>query len=87
MTTTTTLTPFEQFTLNRENKAKQVTAFNALVDLIEREKECRAQIKYWRSLTGDAREEERGVTAEAMKDLQALELAIQLICENFSLEE
>ena len=84
--TTTTLTPFEQFTLNRENKAKQVTAFSALLDLIEREKECRAQIEYYRGLKGEDRDDERGVTMEAMKDLKALEVAIQMICENFSIE-
>lgn len=84
--TTTILTPFEQFTLNRENKAKQVSAFSALLDLIEREKECRAQIEYYRTLKGEDRDDERGVTMEAMKDLKALEVAIQMICENFSIE-
>ena len=84
--TTTTLTPFDQFTLNRENKAKQASAFSALLDLIEREKECRLQIEYYRGLKGDDREEERGVTMEAMKDLKALEAAIQILCENFSIE-
>ena len=81
-----TLTPIEQFIANREFRAQQVTAFSALTDLIEREKECKAQIEYWRTLTGVEREEERGVTAEAMKDLKALQAAIDLICENFSLE-
>ena len=82
----TTLTPLEQFVNNRNERAKEVTAYSALLDLIERENECRAQIEYWSTLTGPNREEERGVTAEAMKDLKALEVAIQMICENFSLE-
>ena len=34
----------------------------------------------------EEREEERGVTLEAMKDLKALEAAIRLLCENFSIE-
>ena len=85
--TTTTLTPFEQFTLNRENKAKQVTAYNALMDLIEREKECQAQVDYWKSLTGAEQAEEAPIMAEVLKDQIALNQAIALICENFSLEE
>ena len=82
----TTLTPLEQFVNNRNERAKEVTAYSALLDLMEREKECRAQIEYWRTLTGADREDERGVTAEAMKDLQALEIAIDMICKNFSIE-
>ena len=82
----TTLTPLEQFVNNRNERAKEVTAYSALLDLVEREKECRAQIEYWRTLTGADREDERGVTAEAMKDLQALEIAIDMICKNFSIE-
>ena len=82
----TTLTPLEQFVNNRNERAKEVTAYSALLDLVEREKECRAQIEYWRTLTGADREDESGVTAEAMKDLQALEIAIDMICKNFSIE-
>ena len=81
-----TPTPLEQFILRRDERAKEVSAYSALNDLVEREQECRSQIDYYRTLTGEEREEERGVTLEAMKDLKALEAAIQLLCENFSIE-
>ena len=84
------LTPFEKLAAHRERMAFQAKAMSALMDLIERAKEPELQIEYYKDLlrsgTKAQLEEERGITAEAMKDLRALNAAIALICENFSIE-
>ena len=79
------LTPFEKLAAHREKITFQSTALNALMDLLEREEECQAQIKYYFSLSGSMREEERDVTLEAMKDARALNEAIVLICQNINI--
>ena len=80
------LTPFEKLAAHKEKMALHFASINALMDLIEREKECQAQIEYYKTLTGLDREEERAVTMEAIKDAKALNAAIDLICKNISLE-
>lgn len=84
------LTPFEKLKAHREKIAFQSTAIKALMDLVEREKECQLQIDFFKELirTGSAeeREDERGVTVEAMKDQRALNEAIVLICRQLAAE-
>ena len=86
----TTLTPFEKLTAHREKMVFQSAAIKALLDLIEQAKEPQLQIDYYKELlktgTREEREEERGITVEAMKDLNALNAAIVLICENLNIE-
>ena len=83
-------TPFEKLQTHRESINFQSAAIKALMDLVEREKECQLQIEYYRGLlragsTAEA-EEERGVTVEALKDQRALNEAIIMICNNLSAE-
>ena len=84
------LTPFEKLKAHREKIALQSTVIKALMDLVEREKECQLQIDYYKELmrTGslEDREEERGVTIEAMKDQRALNEAIILLCNQLAAE-
>ena len=86
----TTLTPFEKLAAHREKMAFQSAAIKALMDLVERAEESQLQVDYYKELlktgTREEREEERGVTVEAMKDLRALNEAIALICENLKIE-
>jgi hypothetical protein len=79
-------TPFERLKIHREKMAFQSAAIKALLDLIEREKECQAQVDYWKSLTGAEQAEETPIMAEVLKDQIALNQAIALICENLNLE-
>ena len=84
------LTPFEKLAAHREKMKMQTLALNALMDLIEQAKDTEAQIKRYTQLRRDGddatREDERGITAEAIKDLRAFNAAIALICENFAIE-
>ena len=80
------LTPFEKLKAHREKMAFESSATKALMDLIEREQECQAQIDYYKTLTGIEREEESAIMLEVMKDQRALNEAIALICKNLSLD-
>ena len=80
------LTPFEKLKAHREKMAFESSATKALMDLIEREQECQAQIDYYKTLTGIEREEEGVIMMEVMKDQRALNEAIALICKNLSLD-
>ncbi len=80
------LTPFERLKLHREKMVFQSSAIKALLDLIERENECQAQVDYWESLTGAEQAEETPIMAEVLKDQIALNEAIALICENLNIE-
>ena len=87
---TTTLTPFERIAAHREKVAFEAKAISALMDLIEQAKEPELQVEHYKKLihsgSHEERMEEAGITAEAIKDLQAINSAIALICQNLNIE-
>ena len=80
------LTPFEKLKLHREKMSFESAAIKALMDLVDRERECQVQIDYFKSLTGIEREEERAIMVEVLKDQRALNEAFVLICKNLRID-